>query len=107
MNLVGYMTCGRCPGGNIEYDPAEMFKNGAEVIHLATGFVVGYHPCPHIEFFTKFITERFGDKVVIGTHSIQQKYLNLNGNLGTWDTPTWKEIITPAISDEQTRLDYD
>jgi predicted metal-binding protein len=34
---VGYTTCGGCPGGNIEYAPAEMKKNGAQVIHLATG----------------------------------------------------------------------
>ena len=38
IELVGYTTCGGCPGGNIEYAPAEMKKNGAEVIHLATGF---------------------------------------------------------------------
>lgn len=42
--LVGYTSCGGCPGGNIEYAPEEMIKNGAEVIHLATGFVVGYPP---------------------------------------------------------------
>ena len=74
LELVGYTTCGGCPGGNIEYTPEEMIKNGAEVIHLATGFVVGYPPCPHIEHFTKFIPEKYGVKVVIGTHPIPQKY---------------------------------
>jgi len=44
VELVGYTTCGGCPGGNIEYAPAEMIKNGATVIHLATGMVVGYPP---------------------------------------------------------------
>jgi predicted metal-binding protein len=39
VELVGYATCGACPGGNVEYAPAEMKKNGAEVIHLATGLV--------------------------------------------------------------------
>ena len=48
LEIVGYSTCGGCPGGNVEYVPAEMKKNGAEVIHLATGLVVGYPPCPHI-----------------------------------------------------------
>ena len=47
VELVGYTTCGGCPGGNIEYAPEEMKKNGAEVIHLATGFLVGYPPCPY------------------------------------------------------------
>ena len=51
VELVGYTTCGGCPGGNIEYAPAEMSKNGAEVIHLATGLVVGYPPCPRLEAF--------------------------------------------------------
>ena len=40
VELVGYSYCGGCPGGNIEYVPEEMIKNGAEAIHLATGLVV-------------------------------------------------------------------
>ena len=27
IELVGYTTCGGCPGGNVEYAPAEMQKN--------------------------------------------------------------------------------
>ena len=49
VQLVGYTTCGGCPGGNVEYVPAEMKKNGADVIHLATCMLVGYPPCEHIE----------------------------------------------------------
>ncbi len=48
IELVGFATCNRCPGGNVEYAPAEMKKNGAEMIHLATGMVVG-SPCLHIK----------------------------------------------------------
>ncbi len=51
VELVGFTTCDGCPGGNIEYAGDEMVKNGAEVIHLATGLVVGYPPCPHINTF--------------------------------------------------------
>ena len=47
VEVVGYSTCGGCPGGNVEYVPAEFKKNGADVIHLATGLVVGYPPCPY------------------------------------------------------------
>ena len=46
VELVGFSTCGGCPGGNVEYVPEEMIKNGAQVIHLATGLVVGYPPVP-------------------------------------------------------------
>ena len=75
VELVGYTTCGGCPGGNIEYAPEEMKKNGATVIHLATGFLVGYPPCPHIDYFKRFIEQKYGIPVVIGTHPIPQKYV--------------------------------
>lgn len=54
IQIVGYSQCGGCPGGNVEYVPAEMIKNGAEVIHLATGLVVGYPPCPRIRALKNF-----------------------------------------------------
>ena len=55
VELVGCTTCGGCPGGNIEYAPAEMKKNGVTVIHLATGMLVGYPPCTRIDYFRRFI----------------------------------------------------
>ena len=107
LDLVGFTSCGGCPGGNIEYAPEEMKKNGAEVIHLATGLVVGYPPCPYIEHFQKFIPEKYDLKVVIGTHPIPQKYYITHQNLGTWQTPRWKPLIQPTLADEPTRLEYD
>ena len=107
VEVVGFTTCGGCPGGNIEYAPEEMKKNGAEVIHLATGFLVGYPPCPHIEHFLKAIPEKFGVKVVAGTHPIPQKYFNIHKKLRSWDQPCWDAILIPTLSDEATRIDYD
>ncbi|MBE9469324.1 MAG: CGGC domain-containing protein [Bacteroidetes bacterium] len=107
LEIVGYTTCGGCPGGNIEYACDEMIKNGVQNIHLATGLIVGYPPCPHINYFKDFIEKKYGLKVVIGTHPIPQKYLNVHTKLGTWNTPEWQEIIKPTISDEKTRLSYD
>ena len=107
IELVGYTTCDGCPGGNVEYAPAEMIKNGAEVIHLATGLVVGYPPCPRITIFKDFIEEKYGLKVVYGTHPIPQKYFITHSNLKTWDSPRWQEIIKPTLADEKTRLAYD
>ena len=104
--LVGYTTCDGCPGGNIEYAGEEMVKNGAEVIHLATGLVVGYPPCPHIESFKGFIENRFGVKVLIGTHPIPTKYLDMHTRLGTWDDPAWRPIIEPTMADAKTREKY-
>lgn len=107
LEIVGYTTCGGCPGGNIEYAPEEMIKNGAEVIHLATGLVVGYPPCPYIDHFQQFIPEKFGVKVVIGTHPIPQKYYTTHKNLETWKSNKWEEWLEPTIADEKLRLAYD
>ncbi len=107
VELVGYTTCGGCPGGNIEYAPEEMKNNGAEIIHLATGFVVGYPPCPYIEQFKKFIPEKYDMEVVIGTHPIPQKYFLTHQNLDTWKDSEWTEINRNVLTDERTRLDYD
>ena len=107
VEVVGYTTCDGCPGGNIEYSPEEMKKNGAEIIHFATGMVVGYPPCPYIAHFRDFIQEKYGIKVVIGTHPIPQKYYITHSKLKTWDSSEWKEFIKPTLTDEKTRLAYD
>ena len=106
VELVGYTTCDGCPGGNIEYAVEEMKKNGATVIHLATGLVVGYPPCPYITYFRTFIEQRYGLEVVYGTHPIPEKYLTMHTKIGTWEGDEWKEIIAPTMSDETTRLSY-
>jgi predicted metal-binding protein len=107
VEIVGYTSCGGCPGGNIEYAPAEMIKNGAEVIHLATGLVVGYPPCPRVSYFKRFIEEKYQVPVVIGTHPIPQKYYTTHQNLKTWAAPHYDEIIAPALADEELRVKYD
>lgn len=107
LEVVGYTTCDGCPGGNIEYTPEEMIKNGAEVIHLATGLVVGYPPCPYISHFKQFIEEKYKVKVVVGTHPIPEKYRITHEQMGTWSQEEWKAIIAPTFSDEATRLAYD
>jgi predicted metal-binding protein len=92
VEVVGYSTCGGCPGGNVEYVPAEFKKNGAQAIHLATGFVVGYPPCPHIQRFRNFIETQFGLPVVVGTHPIPLKYLEAHQQLPFWEETHMAEI---------------
>jgi predicted metal-binding protein len=106
LELVGYTTCDGCPGGNIEYAPEEMKKNGAEVVHLATGLVVGYPPCPYIRDFKSFIEEKYGLKVVVGTHPIPEKYLTTHARLKTWEAPEWKDLISPTLANEEVRVAY-
>jgi predicted metal-binding protein len=92
VEVVGYSYCGGCPGGNIEYVPEEMAKNGAEVIHLATGLVVGYPPCPRIRQFKEFIESHYGLPVVIGTHPIPLKYLEAHNKLSFWEKMNMKDL---------------
>lgn len=84
-----------------------MKKNGATHIHFATGMLVGYPPCPNLNYFSKFIPEKFGLEVVFGTHPIPQKYYLTHKNLGTWSTPFMQTAIQATLSDETTRLAYD
>ena len=107
LEIAGYTSCGGCPGGNIEYTPEEMIKNGAEAIHLATGFVVGYPPCPYIAPFKKFIEEKYKIPVIVGTHPIPQKYYLTHTNLNTWNTEEWQAFIRPTLADEAIRKSYD
>jgi predicted metal-binding protein len=107
VELVGCTTCGGCPGGNIEYAPAEMKKNGVAVIHLATGMLVGYPPCTRIDYFRRFIREQYGIPVVVGTHPIPQKYFKIHDALGSWKSPLWQELIQLTLATEEIRLAYD
>jgi len=107
VELAAYTTCGGCPGGNIEYAGEEMVKNGVTVVHLATGFLVGYPPCPSIDHFVRFMEERYKVRVVIGTHPIPEKYRLIHEKLGTWKSSEWKSRLKASISDEKSRIAYD
>ncbi len=107
VEIAGYTSCGGCPGGNIEYAPEEMIKNGVKVIHFATGLLVGYPPCPYIDHFKHFIEEKYKIEVVVGTHPIPEKYFLTHSALGTWDAPEWEDLLRPTLADKPTRLAYD
>lgn len=106
VEIRGYTTCDGCPGGNIEYALDEMTSNGVNVVHLATGLIVGYPPCPHIEYFHDFIEAKYDVKVVYGTHPIPEKYYQMHKNLNTWEESNWQEIIQFTLSNKSIRLSY-
>jgi predicted metal-binding protein len=101
LEVVGFSYCGGCPGGNIEYVPEEMKKNGAEVIHLATGLIVGYPPCPRIRQFKQFIETRYGLPVVVGTHPIPLKYLEVHRRLPFWDNMNMAELAGELMNEDR------
>ncbi len=106
VEVVGYTSCGGCPGGNIEYAPEEMKKNGVDVIHLATGMIVGYPPCPRTKYFKRYIEEKFNIPVVVGTHPIPQKYWNVHKKLDSWDSNFWKKVIKENKATKKIRVKY-
>jgi predicted metal-binding protein len=99
LQIVGYSTCGGCPGGNVEYVPAEFLKNGADAVHLATGLVVGYPPCPQIRQFKMFIEQQYGLPVIVGTHPIPLKYLNTHSQLPFWEREQMNEIAAHLLAE--------
>jgi len=105
VEVVGFSYCGGCPGGNIEYVPEEMKKNGAEVIHLATGLVVGYPPCPYIRQFKEFIESRYGIPVVVGTHPIPLKYLEAHRKLPFWDDMKMEELAGDLMEEDRSIME--
>ncbi|RJP73973.1 MAG: CGGC domain-containing protein [Candidatus Zixiibacteriota bacterium] len=101
VDIVGYSTCGGCPGGNVEYVPAEFVKNGCNAIHLATGLVVGYPPCAWIHHFKAFIETQYRVPVVIGTHPIPLKYLETHDRLPFWDQGGMRELAGHLLAESR------
>lgn len=101
LELVGFSNCGGCPGGNIEYVPEEMIKNGAKAIHFATGMFVGYPPCPYINQFKEFVETHYKIPVVIGTHPISMKYFNTHDKLSSWKFMKMDKICESLLTEDK------
>lgn len=99
VEVVGYTTCGGCPGGNVEYAPEELKKNGAEILHLATCMVVGYPPCPSLDRFKAFVETAYGLPVVIATHPIPEKYMENHLKLPFWKEQGMAELAGPLMEE--------
>jgi predicted metal-binding protein len=101
VEVAGYSYCGGCPGGNVEYVPDEMKRNGVQVIHLATGLVVGYPPCPRIRDFKNFIEKKYDIPVVIGTHPIPLKYLETQQQLTSWKKMNMEKLTGDLMTEDR------
>ncbi len=101
VEIVGYSNCGGCPGGNIEYVPEEMIKNGAQAIHLATGLVVGYPPCPNIRRFQEFLETHYQIPVIVGTHPIPKKYFMDHEKMSFWQEMNMSGIAPELFKESE------
>ena len=68
IEIIGFSTCGGCPGKKAVTRAMEMVKRGADTIVLAScmtkGNPIGF-PCPHARAIKEAIAEKLGEKVTI------------------------------------------
>lgn len=66
VEVVGFVSCGGCPGKRAVGRAEELVARGAEVIALAScirnGNPIGF-PCPHAAVMKEAILKKVGDKV--------------------------------------------
>ena len=70
--VVGFISCGGCPGKNAVTRAGILAKAGAEAIALASCITLGTpmdFPCPHRETILNCIRSRLGDTVTVLDHT--------------------------------------
>lgn len=68
--IIGFMSCGGCPGKKAVSRAAMMVERGAKAIFLTSciskGTPIGF-PCPHFEAMKKALKQQLGDEVKLIT----------------------------------------
>jgi predicted metal-binding protein len=105
IEVVGWITCGGCPGERLEFSPADMKKYGAEVIYLASCYLAGYPPCPYLEDHKRYIEEYVELPVVVGTHPMPQNYIDFHEKAGDWEG--YEEHLEKVMGDLEGAHKYD
>lgn len=73
VEIIGFVSCGGCPGKKVVPRAELMVKRGAEIIVLAScisrGNPIGF-PCPHFNNMKDSIIRKLGDniKIIDWTH---------------------------------------
>ena len=67
--IIGFATCGGCPGRRVSRLVTSLKKHGVDVVHLSSCMMLegDYPACPHVKEI-KAMIESKGIKVVEGTH---------------------------------------
>lgn len=67
--IIGFITCGGCPGRRISRLVDGLIKHGLDAVHLSSCMLLegDYPACPHVANI-KALIESKGLKVVAGTH---------------------------------------
>lgn len=68
IEVIGFISCGGCPGKKAVTRAAEMVKRGADTIVIAScitrGNPIGV-PCPHAQTIKESVTRKLGDSIKI------------------------------------------
>ena len=68
VEIMGFVSCGGCPGKRAVLRAKNMVERGAEVIAFTTcirkGTPIGF-PCPNAEQMKESVTKAVGDKILI------------------------------------------
>lgn len=68
VQIVGFISCGGCPGKKVMSRVKMLVDCGAEVLFFASciqkGTPIGF-PCPHFDTIAKVVSKHFGDKIKI------------------------------------------
>jgi predicted metal-binding protein len=107
LEVVGYVTCGGCPGERLERAPAMLKSYGAEEIVLASCFLAGYPPCPYLKNFIQYIQAYVGLPVVVGSHPMPTNYIESHHKAGDWDRPELQRYLDALTDDPEASLLYD
>ncbi|MHA1167104.1 MAG: CGGC domain-containing protein [Candidatus Hodarchaeales archaeon] len=107
LEVVAYSTCGGCPGGNVENLVMGMKKNGAQIIHFATGVLAGYPACKYLDELRKYTEEKTGLPVIIGTHPMPLNYITMHEKLGDWSNAHFKLLEEFQLVDHEETVKYD
>ncbi len=67
--MIGFFTCGGCPGRRVFRLVDSLLRHEVDVIHLSSCMLMekSYSKCPHLEDIRQMILKK-GVKVVEGTH---------------------------------------
>lgn len=68
VQVIGFVSCGGCPGKKAVYRARQMADSGAKVIFLAScikiGSPIGF-PCPHFQIMKDSIQKKIGENVTL------------------------------------------
>ena len=72
IEIIGFESCGGCPGKKAVFRAREMIKRGADMIVFASCIAKGTpinFPCPFARKMIDAVKERAGDKIKIAEYS--------------------------------------